>query len=221
LSIFTFIPVKDLKRAKSRLSPILQPEERKLFCLKMLADVVNTVKHAKCIQKTIVVSKDNEVLSFSEKLQVSSFKERGFGLNRALSEAIKCYALQEATSALILPADIPLVKPEDIIEFSLLKEKNSIVISPSRDEKGTNALLMKLPNVLPLLYGKHSFQLFVKEAKRKGLSIHIVRSKRLGLDVDTVKDLADFLANEAECSQAYQFLKEINISKRLENYKKR
>lgn len=215
---FALIPVKDLKKAKSRLSPILRQQERRVFCLKMLEDVVKTVRHAKCIQRTFIVSKDDEALSLSHELQAYPFKENSSGLNQALSEAVQHCISQGATSVLILPGDIPLAKPEDIREISLLKGKNSLVISPSRNEKGTNALLLKPPDALPMLYGKNSFQHFLKEAQKRKLSVYIWRSKRFGLDVDTIDDLADFLVVKDENSQAYLFLKQINVWKRLKNY---
>ncbi|MEM3011385.1 MAG: 2-phospho-L-lactate guanylyltransferase [Candidatus Bathyarchaeia archaeon] len=215
---YALIPVKELQKAKSRLSPILRQKERKVFCLKMLEDIAKTVRQAKCIEKTFIVSKDEEALSLSLKLQAYPFKETSSGLNQALSEAIQHCIMQGATSILILPADIPLAKPDDINRISLLKKKSSVVISPSRNENGTNALLLKPPSVLPMFYGKNSFQLFIKEAQKRRLDVHVHRSKGFELDVDTIDDLAELLAAKEKSSQAYLFLEEINVWKRLENF---
>ena len=67
-TVFTVLPVKSLDNAKSRLSPFLTVAERREFCVKMLEDVLTTVKSTKRISQTVSVDNDPEVLHTTEKL---------------------------------------------------------------------------------------------------------------------------------------------------------
>lgn len=213
MRVFAIIPVKKLDLAKSRLSSLLTDDERKQFCLKMLEDVLRTVKSVRVIHQTIVISKDPVVLQIAENLAVTPLKERKTGLNEAVSQAIGWCVQRGAASALILPADIPLVKPTDLDRMLALREKASVVISPSRSEKGTNALLLTPPNTCPTFYGLRSFQRHLEEASKRKLSFRRFRSQRIALDVDTVEDLIDFVSKNAMGTSAYKLLDDIGTHK--------
>lgn len=211
MAIFVVIPVKKLEEAKSRLSPLLTHEERKQFCIKMLEDVLRAVKSTRCVHRTLVVSMDPAVLRVAKRFDASSLMESLPGLNQAVSEAIDWCIWKGANSALILPADIPLVTPKDLNEILSLREKASMVISPSRNELGTNALLLTPPNTIPTFYGRHSFQRHIEEASKPGRSFHTIRSPRIAFDIDTVEDLTDFASLNAKKSCAHRFLRKMGI----------
>lgn len=213
---FAIVPVKKLDEAKSRLSPLLSQNERKQFCLKMLEDVLASLKATEGVYKTIVVSKAPQVLQVAKNFRVFPFKESRSGLNQAISETISWCINMEAKIALILPADIPLVSPGDVNQILIFGRTSSMVISPSREGNGTNALLLNSPRVVSAFYGQDSFQRHVDEASKRGIRFHVYRSPRIRLDVDTITDLFDFLASKARKTCAYRFLIEIGVPKRLE-----
>lgn len=215
------VPVKKLSEAKSRLSPLLSENERKQFCLEMLKDVLTATRTTKGISRTIVVSKDPHVLQAAKNFNVFPFKESRSGLNQAISEAINWCISMNAKIALILPADIPLVSSEDLDRILAFGRTSSMVVSPSRGGHGTNALLLNPPRAVPAFYGRESFQRYIEEASRRGIRFHVYRSPRIAFDVDTTEDLADFLALNTAGSQAYRFLKEIGICRRVESHRKR
>jgi len=215
MTIFVIIPVKRLDNAKSRLSPLLTDDERKKFCLKMLEDILKTVKSTKRINQTVVVSNDPEVFHVAKNFDATYLKERKNGLNEAVSEAIGWCIGRGATSVLVLPADIPLVTPTDLNRMLALGEKASMVISPSRSGKGTNALLFTPPNASPIFYGPQSFQRHLEEASKRKVSFRRFRSQRIALDVDTTEDLTDFISTNARQTSAYKLLDEIGIPNKL------
>lgn len=216
---FVIVPVKKLSKAKSRLSPLLSENERKQFCLRMLEDVLTSLRATEGVCKTIVVSKDPQVIQVAKNFCVFPFKESQSGLNQAISEAISWCINMEAKITLMLPADIPLVSPEDVNQILVFGRTSSMVISPSRDGNGTNALLLSPPRVLPAFYGQNSFQRYIGEASQRGIRFHVFRSPRIGLDIDTIKDLVDFIGSNAKKARAYSFLIEIGVLKRLESNK--
>jgi len=212
---FAIIPVKNLDVTKSRLSPLLSSSERGCFVLKMLEDVLKATKSTPQIRQTVVVGADSETVKVAKSFGAVSLAEVPLGLNEAIFEAVKWCAQKGAESALILPADIPLVTPTDLNEILSLGKENALVISPSRDGEGTNALLLKPPNCIKLFYGLRSFQRHVKEASMRKLRFCTFESPRIGLDVDTVEDLLAFVQSKAEETSAYKFLKRVGVLERL------
>jgi len=214
---FVIVPVKRLEKAKSRLSPLLSSNERKQFCFEMLKDVLRSVKTAKYIHQAVVMSMDDTALQVAKSFDATPFKESKLGLNQAILEAVNWCAEEGVSSALILPADIPLVTSKDLDGIFSLGKNSGIVISPSKSREGTNALLLTPPNVIPTFYGQHSFRKHIQEASARGVGIHIFRSSRVALDIDTVEDLIDFLALEVEETYSYNFLMKVKAHKRLKS----
>jgi 2-phospho-L-lactate guanylyltransferase len=219
MTIFVIIPVKRLDDAKSRLSALLTHDERKQFCLKMLEDILRTVKSTAIIHQTVVISKAPEVFNIAKNFEATYLNESENGLNEAVSEAINWCIRRESTSVLILPADIPLVTSTDLDRMLALREKVAIVISPSRNGKGTNALLLTPPNVCDTFYGPYSFQRHLKEASKRKTSFCKFKSSRIALDIDTVKDLTNFISKNGSgrAASTYKFLDKIGIANRLVN----
>lgn len=211
MTVFVIVPVKRLDNAKSRLSSLLTDDERKQFCLKMLEDVLRTVKSTRRIHQTVVVSRDPAVLRIAEAFGVAYLKEGKTGLNEAVSEAIGWCVERGATSVIVLPADIPLVMPTDLNRMLSLGKRASMVISSSRSGKGTNALLLTPPNANPTFYGPNSFQRHIQEALKQKISLRKLRSPRIALDVDTVEDLKEFVSANAKETSAYKLLDKIGI----------
>ena len=215
-TVYVIIPVKNLDNAKSRLSSLLTEDERKQFCLKMLEDVLRTAKSTKHPHETIVFSKDPIVLKIAKNFDAGYIKERETGLNKTVAEAVDMSVQRRAASLLVLPADIPLVAPSDLKRIFNLGERASMVISPSKNGKGTNALLLTPPNVSPTFYGPDSFQRHIKEASKLKISFRRYWSPRIALDIDTVEDLKYFVSLKATGTSAYKVLEEIGATAKLE-----
>jgi len=216
MTVFVIIPAKRLDNAKSRLSSIFTDDERKQFCLKMLEDVLRTVKFTKRFHEVVVVSQDPIVSKIAKNFEATYLKERKIGLNKAVSEGINWCVEMGAASVLVLPADIPLVTPRDLDRVLVLGKKASMVISPSRNGKGTNALFLTPPKVSPTFYGSHSFQRHIKEAKKLKISFRRYRSPRIALDIDTIEDLSYFISLKPKETYSYKMLEEMKAANKLE-----
>ena len=75
----------------------------------------------------------------------------------------------------------------------------SVLLVPSHDEMGTNALLLTPPDVLDLRFGYDSFTYHRKAAGAKGVEPKIIRNDRIALDIDEPQDLRRFLSVSADC----------------------
>jgi 2-phospho-L-lactate guanylyltransferase len=93
-----------------------------------------------------------------------------------------------------------------------------VIISPSRSEDGTNALLLTPPNTLPTFYGKHSFSRYIEEASKRAISFCAIKLPRIALDIDTVEDLADFVKLNAKETNTHKFVIEIGVPQRLSKW---
>lgn len=194
MATWAIIPVKQLSEAKSSLKPALTHEQRREFVLRMLEDVLAAVELAQSVDNVMIVSPDDEVLNFANSKGATTVIDPGAGLNDALRTAIDRAEKSGAEEVLILPADIPLLRPADIEEIiNKPSGERGIVIAPS-EEDGTNALLLRPPDVMDIHFGGESFPKHMKEARRRGIHPHIYRSKGLEVDVD---DVTDFIKLEA------------------------
>lgn len=110
-------------------------------------------------------------------------------LNAALGQASDEAVKKGADAILVLPADLPLIRPEDIIRLAEAGHNGPrVVIAPSTDS-GTNALLLNPPRSINFAFGIRSFKHHQDLAQRKGIPLHIIHSSTLAFDVDRPADL--------------------------------
>ena len=189
---YIIIPVKNLNKSKLRLVSILNDEERCSLCLAMLNDILGTVLNSKIFEKTVIVSSDKLILDFSKKKGALTFYDGNKSLNSALEFAMQ--KTVDAKSILILPLDVPLIKLKDL-EIIIEQGGNSkaVIIVPSLDGKGTNALFMRPPNIISSKFGLNSFEMHFQEAKNSNIFVKVLKLPTIALDIDTVKDLELFM----------------------------
>lgn len=209
MKVYSIIPVKNLSNIKSRLSPILNGGERKQLTFHMLDDVLSAVSSSTSIDKTIVVSPDQTILDYVGKFEVYPIKENsGSGVNAAVSKGMKVSLAEGADCSLILPSDIPLIQSIQIDEIvgACRLEKLVVAITPSLKLDGTNALILRPPNVIRTYYDQDSFNNHIKEAERNKVRLKICLSKRVMLDIDTPKDVEEFFSEESS-TETYRYLR--------------
>lgn len=217
MKTYTVIPVKRLSDSKTRLSSILNSQERRMFSLCMLKDVLRATEDAKTLNQTVIVSSDNSVSEIAYDHDAIFLEEtQQNGLNAAVRKATDWCVGEGAESVLTVPADIPLVLADDLEKMAFVcRSVPSIVITPSYNGSGTNALLRSPPNIILSNYGPDSFRRHIRSAISKQLAIYVYDSERIALDIDSVEDLIIFLKQRTEESQAYRFLRKIGMDKRL------
>ncbi len=190
------VPVKRLAEAKQRLSSALDTGARRKLVLAMLADVLSALARSSGIATTLVISRDAEVAAVARAHGAITVAEpAGSDLNGSIAFGLTEAAVRCATHGLILPADIPLIGPEDIAALMTSLAPGSIAIAPSADEDGTNALLLPLPHAFGPAFGLASFARHCALAQSAHLHVAIVRRERLGQDIDTPADLTALTRN--------------------------
>ncbi|MFH1327471.1 MAG: 2-phospho-L-lactate guanylyltransferase [Candidatus Bathyarchaeota archaeon] len=212
MSTYAVIPITKLESVKSRLYPFLNSRLRRELSFKMLTDITNAIKNSKEITQTVVVTPDDRVLEVAKRLGVNTLKENfARGVNAAVSFAMEYCLKKGASKAIILPSDIPLLSHEDLHRIIEIGTTNhSIVIGPSVRFDGTNVLLCNPPRIIQTHYEQNSFRSHIAEAIKNKVKVVIYLSKRIMLDIDSPKDLQDFLKVKND-TLTHKFLKEQRV----------
>ena len=183
------VPVKDLRGTKSRLAPIVDPGARAGLTLYMMGRVVAAIRSCG-IEDVCVVSPDRIVLGEAQRRGATPLVQQSRGLNPALEEGRRRALDLGASTLLVLPADLPLLEEDDVRAVLQAAEGQSVVISPDGARSGTNALLIRPPDVLPFAFGLDSFEAHLEAARQRGLALKVCERSHLAFDLDTAGDLA-------------------------------
>jgi 2-phospho-L-lactate guanylyltransferase len=211
------LPIKDLTHAKQRLAGVLTPEERFGLAQAMLADTLRAVCGVRRAGKIFVVTNYAPAMLVAEENGWEILREE-----RQISESVSVDAAsrqceQQGISAVLrLPLDVPLVQASDIDELLAVEcAAPGVVIVPSRDGTGTNAILRTPPTLFPSHFGSGSFAKHCGEAQRAGAQVFVRRNARLEMDVDDETDLRALAQHELSGTQTGVWLRESGVSQRL------
>jgi len=199
MTLWAIVPVKPLRRGKSRLAEVLTREERKNLNRRLLAHTVDTLAAIPEIEHVLVVSRDPEALALARDHGARTIQENGTpGLNLALARATIVAQNYITSGILIVPADLPLITPEDVhTMLSRAGVPPVVVVAPDRHRKGTNALLVCPAGLIAYDFGPGSFERHCASAAQAGARLEICELPSLALDVDLPEDL-DIVAQEFE-----------------------
>lgn len=199
MSIWAIVPVKPLRRGKSRLAPVLSEDDRAALNERMLLHTIDTLKNVAELGEVLVVSRDPAALALAREHGARTLQEDGAPhLNVALVRATAVAQTYTATSVLVVPADLPQISAADI--SAMLRagvDAPAVVIAPDHHHEGTNALYMNPAGLVEYHFGEGSFHAHQAAAAAAGAQVHILEMTSLAHDVDMPEDL-DFLQLKVE-----------------------
>ena len=211
------LPVKDLKNAKQRLAGVLSPEDRFALAQAMLADTVRAVGGVRAADRIFVVTNYEPMMRVAEENGWEVLGEELQTSESASVDAASAICEARGVMALLrLPLDIPLVQASDIDGLLTLQcPAPGMVIVPSRDGTGTNALLRTPPTLFPSHFGPGSFAKHVAEAGRAGAHVLVQRNRRLEMDVDDEADLRALLGSDLRDTKTQEWAEERRLREHL------
>lgn len=191
MSLWAIVPVKPLRRGKSRLAGTLSEDERALLNQELLERTLKTLTNLKELDKVLVVSRDSQALTIARNHGAKTVQEDGQPhLNTALTRASVVAQVHSSHGVLVLPVDLPLLSADDVLTLIDRASKPPVVvIAPDRHHKGTNALLMVPAGQIEYDFGEGSFQRHCDRAIQSGARLEVVELPSLGLDLDDPEDL--------------------------------
>lgn len=189
--LWAIVPVKPLRRGKSRLADVLSGEQRAALNKKLLIHTLDIITQVPSLEQVLVVSRDPEALALARFHGARTVLEDGTPhLNLAITRATVVAQMYNAMGVLVLPADLPQITPDDVnVMVEAAGVAPSVVIAPDHRRMGTNALLVKPPGLLTYEFGENSFNLHVAQSRKHGVEPKIVDLPSLAHDVDLPEDL--------------------------------
>jgi len=214
---YILIPVKDLTRAKQRLAGMMTQAERTELAWAMLENTFAAAARVTSIDRIAVVTLYQPAITLAEKYgmevileteQISESASVDFGSQKI--------AKRGGQAVLRLPIDLPLITTADIETILAADQLQtpSVVIVPSRDGTGTNAILRRPPNLFPSHFGAGSLGKHLKEAEHVQAECWLLELPRIALDIDEPEDLAEFL-KQGRGSAICDLLRRMAVENRL------
>ena len=116
MTLWAIVPVKPLRRGKSRLAGTLSEDERTELNRSLLQNTLKTFAGLKEVEEVLVISRDPQALAIARHHGARTVREDGQPeLNTALKRATVIAQVYATRGVLILPADLPLVTRDDVL----------------------------------------------------------------------------------------------------------
>lgn len=192
---YLLIPIKDLTHAKQRLAPVLSPGERFRLATQLMERTLRVAAESRLADRRAIVSSYGPAIELAGQLGIEVVHEvaqssESHSVDFGSGEVMK----RGAQAVLRIPIDLPLLTAADIdAVIAADREERGVVIVPSRDGTGTNAILRRPPDSFPSRFGPHSFDQHLAAAREAGLTCQILHNPNIAFDVDDPEDLREFL----------------------------
>jgi len=181
------VPQKPLPDAKSRLAGALSAPARAALSLSLVRTVCAALRAVPGVEDTIIMTPDPKVQARAAAWGVRAILDPHPELNAALAETFLRLA-GRSHGILVVAADLPFLRPADIIALLAAGRARSLALAPSKDG-GTNAMLVPPGVTFRPAYGIGSLAAHRRRSRALGLETVEVRRPGLAFDVDTEADL--------------------------------
>lgn len=171
---------------KTRLSPVLGPDERAALAGAMLADVTAALARAG-VARTVVLAQGPAATAAAAALGLEVLAD-GPGtadLDAAIAHGTE--RLGPVDRLLVVAADLPALSGREVERLATADAP--VVIAPTHDG-GTGALLRRPATAIPTAYGRASAEQHRRLAEDAGVPAEVVDLPGFARDVDRPRDLA-------------------------------
>jgi len=208
------VPVKNLARAKQRLSPVLTPEERLALAYAMCEDVLRELARWRARPGVAVVTGDPFARDLALHLSFEVIPDPANpGETGAIEMATTECRRRGAEYTLVVPADIPLIEVSELQKITDSAPPDGAVLVPDAAGRGTNAALRAPADLFPLRFGNDSFLPHLAAAKATGKPCVVLQLPGIALDVDRPEDLKELAAARGE-RRSQKLVRNWNLDRR-------
>ncbi len=221
---WVLLPVKDLVKAKSRLSGVLAPHERRALAQAMVEDVLSALAAVSELDGVLLISDDPAADLLAHKYAIEAVTEESLGcsdLNSAVEAGMVVLEQRGIEDVLILHSDIPLLQPAHIKELlqDYRQSGADVLLVPDLAGGGSNLMLCKTTRPPEFCYGPGSCAAHRASARERSLQLLLVEHASIGLDVDEPDDLLRLyrvLRSQGAGGHTARLLLDTGIAQRLE-----
>jgi len=205
------IPVQPFGRAKSRLSPVLSPNERCALAEAMFRDVLAAVFASRLFDAVHVATGCEDAARIAREAGASVLPDasQSPGTNGAVDAALAKLPLDAAV--MVVQADLPLLQPTDLVAVAAaLRNGAEVVLVPAMDG-GTTILGLSPARAIRSAFGPNSFAAHMAQA---GSAPVVLRPGRAVFDLDRPEDIALLLAcrSDSHCIRLSHLARAIGLS---------
>src|SRR4051812_39283634 len=192
------LPVKRFGAAKQRLDNGLSEGTRRALAEAMVTDVLIALRRARGVDEVLVVSGETMAVALAAGYDAAAVIDdpHDAGHSAAAQRGVQAALERGATRVLLVPGDCPALDPVELDELLERAAERSDpaypdgVVVPDRHGSGTNALVLTPPDAIEPAFGPGSRERHERLAAEAGATVASIDVPTLGLDVDTVEDLA-------------------------------
>lgn len=188
---YLLIPIKDLTRAKQRLAPVLSSAERSALATRMMERTLAEAARVRLADRIAIVTSYPPAVALATSLGMEVIREeRQISESESVDFGSVEVMRRGASAVLRIPIDLLLLTADDIDSvFAADTGEPIVVLAPSRDGTGTNAILRRPPDLFPSHFGPGSFARHLAAASEIGVSCVVIENPRIALDLDDPSDL--------------------------------
>jgi 2-phospho-L-lactate guanylyltransferase len=184
------IPVKSLANAKQRLASVLDQPTRTKLAQAMLLDVLETLGTWARRPDVSIVTNDPFAVELARRFEFQVIPDNA---NRSETDAIEmatrfCES-HGVEDTLVIPADIPLIRAEELEKILQAAPAEGSVLVPAADERGTNAAWRRPAGLFPLRFGNDSYKPHLAAARATQKPCLVLSLPGIALDIDNPSDL--------------------------------
>jgi 2-phospho-L-lactate/phosphoenolpyruvate guanylyltransferase len=187
------LPLKDLVQAKTRLSGLLRPSERRALAQAMAEDVLTVLAEHTGIAQITLVSDDPGAQLLASKYGADCWPESALacrGLNSLIESASERLLADKEEALLVLHCDLPLLTGDDISAvLTAQRESGGLIIGCDRQGRGTNLLAFDADSTPRFSFGEDSCARHLASAHHAGFAVQIIRRAGIAVDIDEPADL--------------------------------
>ena len=209
------IPVKILKNAKQRLSPILDQPARFALAQAMIQDVAEVLGAWADRPEVTLVTSDPFALDLAQQFDFQVIPD---DFNRSETDAIEMatHIVMErgVKFSFVIPGDIPLLTVNDMRAVLDAAPTAGSVLVPAADGRGTNAALRRPADLFPLRFGNDSFKPHHAVAQATSKSCVVLTLPGIAVDVDNPVDLQQIMSLPGD-TRAQRLARGWNLSANL------
>src|SRR5262245_61694424 len=200
--IFALLPVKAAANAKQRLSALLPAIQRERLARLMFEQTLETLRSARGLDRVVVVTSDEASAGHARRAGAMVFEEQEQRSHSLSADIAAGRAMSlGASTVLLAPIDVPLLTRAEVEDLAAMARPGLIIV-PSSDGTGTNALLRTPPDVIESRFGPGSFAAHLEQARVRGVPTEVARPAGLMFDVDTPEDVTELLIRAPGCRVA-------------------